>query len=136
MLCKCLMLYFFRNSTGHVVSAESVRSVWRTTFDPKDKLTDATAEFGITGSDIYLADQHTMTFERTLIGLFANFSDELAGEPGMDFDLLYSTPRRWVGFSGHQCVHALHVFGSLSASATAWPRGWARPTTSWPSATS
>ena len=53
---KCLMLYFFRNSTGHVVSAESVRSVWRTTFDPKDKLTDATAEFGITGSDIYLAD--------------------------------------------------------------------------------
>ena len=81
-----------------MVSAESVRSVWRTTFDPKDKLTDATAEFGITGSDIYLADQHTMTFERTLIALFANFSDELAGEPGMDFDLLYSTPRRWVGF--------------------------------------
>ena len=63
--------------------------------------------------------------------LFANFSDELAKEDDMDFDLLYSTPRRWVGFSGHQCVHALHVFGSRSASATAWPRGWARPTTSW-----
>ena len=40
-----------------MTSAESVRSVWRTTFDPKDKVTDATKEFGITGSDIYLADQ-------------------------------------------------------------------------------
>ena len=92
---KRLLLYF-RNSTGHVVSAESVRSVWRTTFDPKDKVKDATAEFGITGSDIYLADQHTMTFERRLIELFANFSDELAKEDDMDFDLLYSTPRRSV----------------------------------------
>ena len=79
-----------------MVSAESVRSVWRTTFDPKDKVTDATKEFGITGSDIYLADQHTMTFERRLIELFANFSDELAKEDDMGFDLLYSTPRRSV----------------------------------------
>ena len=79
-----------------MVSAESVRSVWRTTFDPKQKVKDATAEFGITGSDIFLADQHTMNFERNLIQLFANFSDALSEDPDMGFTLLYSTPRRSV----------------------------------------
>ena len=98
-----------------MVSAESVRSVWRTTFDPKDKVKDATAEFGITGSDIYLADQHTMTFERRLIELFANFSDELAKEDDMDFDLLYSTPRRSVvcclssSLAGDERFHSVGV---------------------------
>ena len=40
-----------------------------------------------------------MTFERRLIQLFANFSDELAKEDDMDFDLLYSTPRRSVSLN-------------------------------------
>ena len=88
-----------------MISAKSVRSVWRTKFDHTMSV-DATAEFGISGSEINLADRHTMDYERELIRLFANFSGAIE-EDGSGFDLLYSTPRRyamWVGMLGSKVV--------------------------------
>ena len=89
-----------RNSSGHVTSAKSSRSVWRTTFDPKLIPKEAAS----TIIDDNPADPHTLKYELRLIDLFQNTSDLLIDE-GKGFGLAFATTRRLVVTKLAQILH-------------------------------
>ena len=91
-----------RNSSGHIISAKSARSVWRTTFDPNHI---PPPEASLTGLRDNPADLHTEKYELAMIDLFQHISDELTGEDGeQGFDIKFSTSRRWAHLTSSRCI--------------------------------
>ncbi len=78
-----------RNSSGHVVGAKTVRSVWRTEFDPSLLGEWGESDAAKVGLELEVADPFTLSYEMKLINLFRNMSEEVPAE----YTLYYRAPR-------------------------------------------
>ena len=76
------------NSTGHVIGANSIRSVWLATFDPEEiKKSGKSA-----GIELDLADPFTMEWELQLIDVLLNLADDIRDE-GHGYELYIHVAR-------------------------------------------